>query len=190
MSKRVLTIALVIVFAFALTLSFGGCGDKNKAEDDVDTMDISIGDKDEGGGPADNDQNDADDEEDTDTDAGTGTDMDEDDEYEFEILETYAPGEWPDNEFTKQFPEPDFGTLSRSHLSNFGFEAYFDDVTLDDVKNYVEQLKEAGFTSNLKVQDTAEDNYSFKAESSAGYLAEVFWMDTEVMPLHITVGKK
>ena len=130
MSKRILTIALVIVFALALTLSLGGCKDKEDIDDDFDT-----------------EWEDDDFEEVDDDDA---IDIEEDDENE--LVDFYEEGEWPDNEFTRQIPKPDFD-VGFSFLTEDGFNTTFKGVTVDDARKYGELVQAAGFTINLDIYD-------------------------------------
>lgn len=133
MIKKVLMIALVIVFALALTLSLGGCKDKGNDngddvawEDDGDSGDIG----DDGASGIDE------------GDGGLG------------IKEFYEDGEWPDNEYTKQLPKPDFPVVT-SYLTENGFSTTFTDASLDGARAYGEKAQAAGFTINLDIYDYA-----------------------------------
>jgi ABC-type glycerol-3-phosphate transport system substrate-binding protein len=77
-----------------------------------------------------------------------------------------ASVEWPDNDYTKDFPKPNKGTIESAEEVNLG-GVYFKIImnwTLDEAKEYAEQLKAAGFECYLVEDD--EDFYIFTASSS------------------------
>lgn len=135
-SNKTRTIMLAVVFALALTLSLGGCGGKYKLGGEPEVIDVR------------------------DARALVDDEIAEDDmpgddaflDDENEILEFYEEGEWPDNEFTKQIPEPDFDVGDSFLLTN-GFTTTFRGVTLDEAREYGEALQAAGFTINLDIYD-------------------------------------
>ena len=134
MSRRILTIALAIAFAFALTLSLGGCGDKNKVEDEPEDLSVEVEEVVEEEPVVEEEEE----------------EVIEEDEEEF--LDYYEAGEWPDNEFTKLIPKPEF-EVEESFLTTKQYMASFEDVTMDEAKKYCEQLKAAGFDKNINIDE-------------------------------------
>ena len=81
---------------------------------------------------------------------------------------------WPENEFTQQVPKPQFETT----FSAYG-ETEFTVVcmaTIDQLKDYVKELKKAGFKKN---SNTTDENafgmarYDYTASNKKGYAVEV-----------------
>ncbi len=75
--------------------------------------------------------------------------------------------EWPDDKFTTHVPEPTFASyVSCSEksaadgyiLGQYGFSLE-DEVNMDDVRSYVEELKNAGFTDSVTTTDTSVSFY-------------------------------
>lgn len=94
-------------------------------------------------------------------------------------------GEWPDNEYTKCIPKPSFGTISFTQVSETeGFIVQFSGATIDDTKQYIEVLRDAGYTENEELFDGSEieglETYEFSAQNSDGvfvcvdYALEIF----------------
>ena len=84
-------------------------------------------------------------------------------------------GNWPDNEYTRLVPEPDFELYAAS-TDEEGFYVSFSNVTLDQIKAYVARVKAAGFNINEEVEEQAIGGmviYSFTAENSEGYTVEI-----------------
>ena len=50
-------------------------------------------------------------------------------------------GDWPSNEYTKQVPKPPFG-LTAASTDEYGFNVAFIGVEIDDLRDYVEKLKD------------------------------------------------
>jgi hypothetical protein len=82
--------------------------------------------------------------------------------------------DWPENEFTAQLPKPGFQTTGEEP----GEREYsvVCDATVEQMKEYVESLKAAGFTEN---ENTMEENafgvyaYYYTASNAEGYTVEV-----------------
>lgn len=72
-------------------------------------------------------------------------------------------GNWPDNEFTKQVPNPGFGT-GNIYSDENELSTTFEDITMDEARKYGEKLKAAGFTENLDVYDTDDLASVIKAD--------------------------
>jgi hypothetical protein len=87
-------------------------------------------------------------------------------------------GDWPDNDFTKLVPKPDFG-LNAAVESDQSFAVVFTDATLDQIKAYVEVVKGAGFTVDAETEDMEAGGmeiYNYTARNAAGYAISVFSM--------------
>jgi len=77
---------------------------------------------------------------------------------------------WPDNEFTKNLPKPKIPILQVMDYDG-DFYVIFDSTNVKEVKAYVEQLKAAGFTSDVYEDEwdyEGETFYSFTGRSAAG----------------------
>jgi hypothetical protein len=81
---------------------------------------------------------------------------------------------WPENEFTKQVPKPKFKTAlgepSETEL------AVVCAATVDELKDYVESLKKAGYTENENTIDETAFGmvaYIYAANNEDGYSVEV-----------------
>ena len=82
-------------------------------------------------------------------------------------------GEWPDNEYTRLVPKPTTGVVKMFHtVDNTGvvfmiedFETYIFWKT-DHMKEYVEQLREAGYTINERYDDSII--FYFEADNPDG----------------------
>ena len=61
-------------------------------------------------------------------------------------------GDWPDNEFTKLVPKPDFELYAASGDDTF-FTVAFTNATIEGIRAYAEKLKAAGFTVDPEVMD-------------------------------------
>ena len=85
--------------------------------------------------------------------------------------------EWPDNEYTKQVPKPDFKLLAVSlDEEDESFTAAFMNATAEEVKAYAEKVKEAGFTVDPELQDETVMGmtiYSYTASNGNGYTVTV-----------------
>lgn len=85
-------------------------------------------------------------------------------------------GNWPDNEYTKLVPKPNF-ELQGAYVDGEMFSVLFVNVTMEQIKAYVEQVKAAGFNLNEELTDENVMGmviYSFAAENADGYSVEVF----------------
>jgi catechol 2,3-dioxygenase-like lactoylglutathione lyase family enzyme len=84
-------------------------------------------------------------------------------------------GDWPDNEFTKLLPKPDFTLVGANTYSN-EFTVAFSGVTVEQVKAYVEQVKAKGFTANAETQDENYAGiaiYTYSASNAVGYTVTI-----------------
>ncbi len=85
-------------------------------------------------------------------------------------------GDWPENEFTAQVPRPEFPLLVAG-AEESEFTASFTGVTLEQIRDYTEKLKAAGFTENAETQDETlmgMTMYSYTASNADGYTVELF----------------
>ncbi len=85
-------------------------------------------------------------------------------------------GSWPDNEFTRLIPKPDF-TLIATNTSESEFSTSWQGATVEQAKAYAAALKTAGFTVNVYEDDFTdqgvENMYSFSALNAEGYSVSV-----------------
>ena len=84
-------------------------------------------------------------------------------------------GNWPDNEFTKQLPKPDF-QLAGASLKEDEFTVGFTSVTVEQVKAYAEKVKASGFTVDAEEEDQNAYGvtvYRYSASNASGYHVEI-----------------
>ena len=84
-------------------------------------------------------------------------------------------GTWPDNEYTRLLPKPDFKLIAYS-VEDGEFSVAFSDATVEQLKSYVEKVKAKGFTIDVEVMDEnvmGIDIYSFTASNSSGYSVDI-----------------
>jgi hypothetical protein len=85
-------------------------------------------------------------------------------------------GDWPENEFTKLIPKPEFSLSSAVATPNL-FSVTFVDAAIEQIKDYTEQVKNAGFTVDAETEDQEVMNmviYSYTAKNADGYSVNVF----------------
>ena len=84
-------------------------------------------------------------------------------------------GDWPDNEFTKLIPKPDFELFVANTETN-SFSVAFTSATIEQIRAYAAKVKAAGFNINEEVEDQEVMGmviYSFTAENADGYTVEI-----------------
>ena len=84
-------------------------------------------------------------------------------------------GDWPDNEFTKLIPKPDF-ELFAANTETDSFSVAFTSATVEQIRDYVTKVKAAGFNIDEEVEDQEMMGmviYSFTAENADGYTVEI-----------------
>ena len=84
-------------------------------------------------------------------------------------------GNWPDNEFTKLVPKPDF-ELSATSGDDRMFTVAFSNATIEGIREYAEKLKDAGFTVDAEVTDSEAMGmtiYTYIASNGKGVTAEL-----------------
>ena len=112
------------------------------------------------------------------TETGIGVTQKEDGTLEIEAAEgeiEQLDGNWPENEFTKQVPKPDFQPTA-ANTQEKSFSVAFVNAKVEDIRNYVEELKKAGFTVNATNKDVEVFGvvaYAYTASNGNGYKVEV-----------------
>ena len=84
-------------------------------------------------------------------------------------------GEWPENEFTKLVPKPNFDVMGASS-DDGSFTVAFQSVDVDQIKAYAEQVKASGFTVDAEEEDQNVYGvvvYTYSAYNADGYRVEV-----------------
>ncbi len=84
-------------------------------------------------------------------------------------------GEWPENEFTKLLPKPDF-TLVGASTNEEDFAVAFQNVTVEQIKAYVEKVKAEGFTVDAETSDQEVMGmviYTYTAKNADGYTVTI-----------------
>ncbi len=82
---------------------------------------------------------------------------------------------WPDNEFTKLVPKPDF-EVSLSLTEGDRCAIQFGSLTAEDLRAYAEKLKSAGFTVDAETEDDNEFGtwiYTYSAKNANGVEVEL-----------------
>lgn len=90
--------------------------------------------------------------------------------------ESQFGGNWPDNEYTRLLPKPDFALLMASETEN-SFVVAFSGPTLEQIISYVSGVKAKGFTVDMQEENQEIMGlvaYSFTAFNAAGYRVEIF----------------
>lgn len=85
-------------------------------------------------------------------------------------------GEWPDNEFTRLLPKPEF-ELTGAATDAESFSVVFVGAGIDNIRAYTEQVKKAGFTVDAETEDKeflGIPLYSYKAKNADGYKIEIY----------------
>ena len=88
-------------------------------------------------------------------------------------------GNWPDNEYTRLVPKPSL-ELQATYIEGESFGATFTNATVEQIRDYVEQVKAAGFNVNETVEDQEIAGmviYSFTAENANGYTVEIGYVN-------------
>ena len=98
---------------------------------------------------------------------GANPDTSEQKQPEDSDKETPSGGDWPTEGLAALVPAPGFGytiVMNNEKLLTVAFN----DIALDDLKAYVEEVKAEGFTENEVLVDT-DGLYSFQALNADGY---------------------
>ncbi len=86
-------------------------------------------------------------------------------------------GNWPDNEYTKAVPEPNI-SITASSNDDSSFTVIFGSTTKEEIQDYANQLKNAGFTEDANTQDQAiegMDIFLYSAHNSDGLYIELMY---------------
>ncbi|MBQ7153805.1 MAG: hypothetical protein IJR83_07750 [Clostridia bacterium] len=88
---------------------------------------------------------------------------------------TQIGGNWPSNAFTEQIPKPSFA-LTATSTEEDEFTAAFQNVTEDQFRTYLQQIKDRGFTADaestdMEVEGARYINYS--AGNGKGYTVDL-----------------
>jgi len=89
--------------------------------------------------------------------------------------DTDFTAQWPDNQFTRQVPKPDFA-VSFGSISETEYVALSDIVTVQQLRNYVIKLQKAGFSQNAESTDEyvfGLSLFSYVADNGKGYQVDV-----------------
>lgn len=70
-------------------------------------------------------------------------------------------GEWPQNEYTDNIPQPESGTLLRGWIDPANEFCYLElsDIAQTEAEQYIESLKTAGLSEVEKVSEEVNNNY-------------------------------
>jgi len=85
-------------------------------------------------------------------------------------------GEWPDNELTRLVPKPEFTLAGAMETPNL-FGVTFVNATIEEIRDYTEQIKTAGFTVGAATEDQEFMGmviFSYEAKNADGYSINVF----------------
>ncbi|MDR1641509.1 MAG: hypothetical protein LBT59_17590 [Clostridiales bacterium] len=87
-------------------------------------------------------------------------------------------GDWPSNEYTKIIPKPSFPVdIEGGGMDDEDFTIVFRGASIDEIKAYAEEIKEAGFVLDPETDEFqvgSFDFYNYEAKNEAGYEVEVF----------------
>ena len=89
--------------------------------------------------------------------------------------EAQLGGNWPDNEYTKLVPKPDF-TLMGASVDSTGFTVAFTDATLEQMRDYAEKVKAKGFTIDPESEEQEAMGmviFTYAASNADGYRIEI-----------------
>ncbi len=89
--------------------------------------------------------------------------------------ESQLGGNWPENEFTALLPKPTFELLGAS-TTDTSFTVAFIDVTVEQIREYTEQVRACGFTIDPQISDETYMGitiFSYIAKNSEGYQVEI-----------------
>ena len=84
-------------------------------------------------------------------------------------------GTWPDNDFSKQVPKPVF-KIKAAGVDGSEFSVIFEEVSLEQARDYAEKLKNGGFVNAPETIDQTQSGFQYflyAAENSAGYKASI-----------------
>ncbi|MBR6897583.1 MAG: hypothetical protein IKN24_05375 [Lachnospiraceae bacterium] len=88
---------------------------------------------------------------------------------------TLPGSEWPDNEFTRLVPAPDF-KLMTSFTEEDEFTAAFQSLEVSQIKTYAEKVKKSGFTIDAEEESQEVYGivvYTYTAYNEEGYCVQI-----------------
>ena len=91
---------------------------------------------------------------------------------------TLFTSQWPDNEFTRQVPKPDYD-VTYGGVTDTEFVALGGNATVKDLRDYAKKLQRAGFTKNADTTDESAfgiTTYSYKADNGKGWQVEISYV--------------
>lgn len=89
---------------------------------------------------------------------------------------TFAEGEWPDHEYTRQVPKPSMAIkdVDASGLTALNLKINFASATYDEVNAYRDELRKAGFNINENdVIPKSKTSIVWNAKNSEGWLVRL-----------------
>jgi len=91
---------------------------------------------------------------------------------DWEQIASIFSAQWPENEFTRQVPKPDFEVGLGATATETEFSFICVGTSLDQLREYVKELQQAGFTKNAESTDML-GMYSYTANNGRGYAVTV-----------------
>ena len=91
------------------------------------------------------------------------------------IRDTLPGSEWPDNEFTRLVPAPDF-KLMTSFTDEDEFTAAFQSLEVSQIKTYAQKVKKSGFTIDAEEESQEVYGivvYTYTAYNEEGYCVQI-----------------
>lgn len=83
-------------------------------------------------------------------------------------------GNWPDGALAKMVPAASFNITAASCDDEI-CAISFSGATLTQIKEYVQQVKNAGFNQDIEESDNGEAMYLYRAYTAEGYCIDVFY---------------
>ena len=108
------------------------------------------------------------------SDGGGSTNAPEPGEYNYGDGTVFT-SQWPDNQFTRQVPKPDYDVTFGS-VNDTEFIALGGNATVKQLRDYVKKLQRAGFTRNADTQDESAagmTSYIYRADNGKGWQVEI-----------------
>jgi len=103
---------------------------------------------------------------------------------------------WPDNEYTRQVPQPPFAVKKIGEVAAAGlFHINFQEAAVDAVDAYIQTLKAHGFTIGEKLSknsnaDGTKTVIQFDANNPEGWAVSVRYMGSNAVSMTIVKPKK
>ena len=84
--------------------------------------------------------------------------------------------QWEENELSSQVPKPDARVVEIGQNNNDTYSFDIFDMSKDDFKEYVEEIKSKGFTENVNSYDL-DSNANYDADNTNGFSVDCNWDD-------------